>query len=654
MDSRSRAPLIPRRILFGNPDRVQARVSPDGTRISYLAPFNGVLNVWVAPVDEPDNAKPVTNDTYRGIRFHIWAYTNEHVLYIQDKAGDENWRIYSVSLKSGESKDLTPLEGVQARIENVSHKSPDEILVSLNDRSPEYHDLYTLNIMNGERRLVKRNDGFMGFITDDDYRVHFASLMTPDGGTELLKPTEEGTWEPFIRISMEDALTTTPIGVDKTGKILYMTDSRGRNTSALVALNIETGEKTILAFDEKSDVEDVLVHPVEKHVQAVAFNYERRRWNVVDDSIERDFSYLEKVCEGDLDLTSRTLRDDKWIVSYVVDDGPARYYLYDREAGEARFLFTDRKALEQFTLAKMHSASVKSRDGLNLVCYYTLPVGSDQDGDGRPDAPLPMVLMVHGGPWARDRWGFNPYHQWLANRGYAVLSVNFRGSTGFGKQFVNAGNMEWGRRMHDDLIDAVDWAIREGIADSSKIAIFGGSYGGYATLVGLTFTPDRFACGVDIVGPSNLVTLLESIPPYWKPMVELFATRVGDHRTEEGRALLRERSPLTYVDRIRKPLLIGQGANDPRVKRAESDQIVKAMREKGISVTYVVFPDEGHGFARPENRLSFNAVAEAFLSRFLGGLFEPIGEDFEGSTITVETGVSEVPGLEQALRMKKN
>jgi len=409
-----------------------------------------------------------------------------------------------------------------------------------------------------------------------------------------------------------------------------------------------------MAFDEKSDVDEVLVHPVERNVQAVAFNYERRRWSVIDGSIRSDFSCLEKVSEGDFYLTGRTLRDDKWMVSYMVDNGPVRYYLYDRDAGEARFLFTDRKALEQYALAKMHSTIVKSRDGLNLVCYYTLPVGSDQDGDGRPDSPLPMVLLVHGGPWARDTWGFNPYHQWLANRGYAVLSVNFRGSTGFGKDFVNAGNMEWGRRMHDDLIDAVDGAIRKGIASPERIAIFGGSYGGYATLIGLTLTPDRFACGVDIVGPSNLVTLLESIPPYWKPMVELFAKRVGDHRTSEGRTLLLERSPLTYVERIRKPLLIGQGANDPRVKRTESDQIVKAMLEKGIPVTYVVFPDEGHGFARPENRLSFNAVAEAFLARFLGGLAEPIGDDFEGSTITVETGVEEVPGLCEALRRKKS
>lgn len=652
MTTKSETVLIPRRVLFGNPDKVQARVSPDGTRISYLAPLNGVLNVWVGPLDDLDAAKPVTRDTYRGIRFHIWAYTNNHVLYIQDKAGDENWRIYSVNLKSGETKDLTPLEGVQARIERVSHKLPKEILVGLNDRAPEYHDLYILDIMNGERRLVKRNDRFVGFVTDDDYRVHFGSMMTPDGGTELLKATEDGEWKTFMKINMEDSITTEPIGIDKTGEILYMTDSRGRNTSALVALNIETGEKSVLAFDDMSDIDEVIVHPTERNVQAVAFNYERRRWDVIDDSITDDFSYLREISEGDFDLVSRTLDDDKWIITYTVDDGPTRYYLYDRDVGEARFLFTDRKALEQFTLAKMHSVTIKSHDGLNLVSYYTLPTHSDQDGDGRPDRPLPMVLLVHGGPWARDRWGLNPYHQWLANRGYAVLSVNFRGSTGFGKAFVNAGNMEWGGKMHDDLIDAVDWAIRERIAEPDRIAIFGGSYGGYATLAGLTLTPNKFACGVDIVGPSNLVTLLESIPPYWKPMIELFTTRVGDHRTEEGRAFLLRRSPLTYVDRIRKPLLIGQGANDPRVKRAESDQIVKAMQERGIPVTYVIYPDEGHGFARPQNRLSFNAVAEVFLSKFLGGSFEPIGDDFEGSTITVETGADGVPGLELALSKK--
>jgi dipeptidyl aminopeptidase/acylaminoacyl peptidase len=301
-------------------------------------------------------------------------------------------------------------------------------------------------------------------------------------------------------------------------------------------------------------------------------------------------------------------------------------------------------------LVKMQSAVVRSRDGLDLVCYLSLPTGSDAEASARPDEPLPMVLLVHGGPWGRDVWGYDAFHQWLANRGYAVLSVNFRASTGFGKAFINAGNREWGHKMHDDLIDAVDWAIAEGIADPQRVAIMGGSYGGYSTLAGLTFTPTKFACGVDIVGPSNLVTLLETIPAYWMPQIELFATRVGDHRTEEGRAFLARCSPLTYADRIVRPLLIGQGANDPRVKQAESDQIVQAMQAKEIAVTYVLYPDEGHGFARPENRLSFNAVAEAFLATCLEGRYEPIGSAFEGSSIKVLQGVKGVPGLAEALQ----
>jgi dipeptidyl aminopeptidase/acylaminoacyl peptidase len=297
----------------------------------------------------------------------------------------------------------------------------------------------------------------------------------------------------------------------------------------------------------------------------------------------------------------------------------------------------------------MHPFVIPSRDGLNLVSYYTLPLGSDSDDDGIPDAPLPAVLAVHGGPWGRDVWGYNAQHQWLANRGYAVLSVNFRASTGFGKAFVNAGNREWGHKMHDDLIDAVEWAVEAGIADRDKIAIMGGSYGGYATLAGLTFTPETFACGVDIVGPSNLVTLLETTPPYWKPQIEMLTSRVGDHRTKEGRAFLKKCSPLTYADKICRPLLIGQGANDPRVKQAEADQIVGAMQEKDIPVTYVLYSDEGHGFARPENRMSFNAVAEAFLAECLGGRFEPVGDDFQGSTIGVPVGAKGVPGLPESL-----
>ncbi|MEM2885061.1 MAG: S9 family peptidase, partial [Thermoproteota archaeon] len=408
----------------------------------------------------------------------------------------------------------------------------------------------------------------------------------------------------------------------------------------------------LLASDPKADLSDVLIHPTEKNVQAAAFTYERKRWEILDRTIASDFAQIRAIEDGDLRVVSRTLDDDSWILSFIMDESPTRYYLYDRKRKEARFLFTDRKALEGFPLAKMNPTVIRSRDGLNLVSYYTLPVGSDSDRDGRPDEPLPLVLVVHGGPWGRDEWGFDSHHQWLANRGYAVLSVNFRSSVGFGKAFVNAGNMEWGAKMHDDLIDAVDWAVKERIADPERVGILGGSYGGYATLVGMTFTPKTFACGVDVVGPSNLVTLLGTIPPYWQPMLELFAKRVGDHRTEEGRAFLAKRSPLNYVSRIQRPLLIGHGANDPRVKQAESDQIVKAMQARGIPVTYVLYPDEGHGFARPENELSFNAIAESFLALHLGGRREPIGDDLEGSSVAVPVGAESVPGLAEALARK--
>jgi dipeptidyl aminopeptidase/acylaminoacyl peptidase len=392
-----------------------------------------------------------------------------------------------------------------------------------------------------------------------------------------------------------------------------------------------------------------MIHPVEKTVQAVAFTYERKTWQVIDPAIAGDLNYLRTVADGDVEVAARTLDDQHWIVAYLLDAGPVKFYLYDREAQRADLLFSHRQALEELPLAPMHPVVIPARDGLTLVSYFTLPVGSDQDNDTRPDQPLPMVLLVHGGPWGRDNWGYDSLHQLLANRGYGVLSVNFRASTGFGKAMINAGNLEWGAKMHDDLLDAVHWAIQEKIADPARVAIMGGSYGGYATLWGMTNTPERFACGVDIVGPSNLVTLLESIPPYWQPQVELFATRVGDHRTAEGRAFLTERSPLTYVDQIQKPLLIGQGANDPRVKQAESDQIVKAMQEKGLAVTYVLYADEGHGFARPENNLSFYAVTEAFLAQCLGGRYEPIGDDFDGSSIAVPVGAQEIPGLVEAL-----
>jgi len=649
MIDRNTIPLIPRQVLFGNPDKASVQLSPDGTKIGYLAPVGGVLNVWVGPANDPAAARPVTRDTDRGIRFYDWAYTSNHILFIQDKGGDENWRLYSVDLDTGETKDLTPLEGVQARFQEISPQFPAEILVALNDRDPRLHDLYRINIATGERRLVQKNEGFAGFVTDRDYRARLAVRVLPDGGSEMLRATEHGGWTSFARIPTEDTLTTSPVGFDKAGTILYMIDSRNRNTGALMALDLDTGKQTLLAEDPRADVSDVVIHPTEMRVQAAAFTYERKVWQILDQSIAGDWAALRTIATGDVEVVSQTLDDRYWIVAYIMDDGPVRYYRYDRAGQKAQFLFTNREQLEGLPLAKMHPIVITSRDGLNLVSYYTLPPGSDSDGDARPDEPFPTVLVVHGGPWARDTWGYNPWHQWLANRGYAVLSVNFRGSTGSGKVLINASTSEWGAKMHDDLIDAVHWAIQQGIADPQRVAIMGGSYGGYATLVGMTFTPEMFACGIDIVGPSNLVTLLESIPPYWQPQVDLWATRVGDHRTEEGRAFLTKRSPLTCAHRIQRPLLIGHGANDPRVKQTESDQIVQVMQEKGIPVTYVLYPDEGHGFARPENRLSFNAVAEAFLSRCLGGRCEPIGDDFTGASITVPVGADQVRGVPEAL-----
>lgn len=642
-------PLLPRALFFGNPERAGLDISPDGSKISYLAPVNGVLNVWVGPRDNPDAAKPVTEDKLRGITNYFWAYTSDHILYVQDKGGDENWHVYSTNLKTGKTIDLTPFDGVQARVNQRSTDEPTKLLVSVNNRNPQLHDLYKVDIVAGDRELLyENNDGFVGFLTEDDMKIHGAVKMTPDGGQEVYTRTGDD-WNLFATVPGDDALTTSPVGLDESGENIYMIDSRGRNTAALTMVNLKTKEKKTLATDPKADIAGAMGHPTKRIVQAVNSNHLRRKWQVLDKSIEGDLKFLETVADGEFNVTGRTLDDNLWTVAYVMDNGPVRYYLYDRGKKQAKFLFTNRPDMADAKLAKMHPVAIPSRDGLELVSYYSLPRWLDTDEDGVPSEPIPMVLFVHGGPWARDSWGYHPYHQWLANRGYAVLSVNYRGSTGFGKEFINKGNMEWAGKMHDDLIDAVDWAIKKGIAKKDEVAIMGGSYGGYATLVGLTFTPDKFACGVDIVGPSNIKTLIDSIPPYWKPIMSMFTTRVGDPATTEGAKLLEERSPLNYVDRIKKPLLIGQGANDPRVKQAESDQIVEAMQRKNIPVTYVLFPDEGHGFRRPENNMAFNAVTETFLAQNLGGRLEPMSEDITGSSILIPAGKNDVKGLPKTI-----
>lgn len=641
--------LIPREALFGNPERANVQISPDGKYLSWVAAVDGVLNVWVAPAGNPAQAKAVTRDKARGIRSYFWSYRPDTLLYLRDNGGDEDFHLYAVDLKTGQAKDLTPFPKTTAQVAGLSPKHPGTILVGMNDRDAQWHDLYKVDLASGARTLLEKNDAqIAGYIADADYDLKYATRSRPDGGADVLKRGADG-WEKFDDIPFEDGLTTSPGGLTLDGRTLYFTDSRGRNTAALFAVDVATNARTLVLEDARADVGGTLADPATGKVQAVSVDYLRDEWKVVDPAIRADLEKLEALGPGDVSVNTRTLDDRTWIVVYSAAESPLVYYRYDRPAGTLTRLFSARPKLDGKPLVPQWPVEITSRDDKTLVSYLTLPRSADADNDGKADAPVPLVLLVHGGPWGRDSYGYGSYNQWLANRGYAVLSVNFRGSTGFGKDFTNAGNGEWAGKMHDDLIDAVQWAVKQGVTTPEQVAIMGGSYGGYATLAGLTFTPDAFACGVDIVGPSNLNTLLSTVPPYWASFFEQLAKRMGDPRTEEGRQWLTERSPLTRADQIRKPLLIGQGANDPRVKQDESDQIVKAMTAKNIPVTYVLFPDEGHGFARPENNKAFNAVTEGFLAQCLGGRAEPIGKDFAGSSISVPTGADGVPGLAEAL-----
>ena len=665
------APLIPRDVLFGNPDKAMARMSHDAKRLAYLAPVkteNGdeVLNVLVGPIDDPSAAKPVTHETARPVEGYFWAYTNKHILYAMDDKGDENFHVYAVNLDTGETKDITPLDPdkaldekgqkkkVRAEIEGVSWRDPEHVVIGLNDRDPRYHDLYIVNINTGEKKLLQNNPDFAGFVVDEDFKVRFAQKMTDDGGMLFQQPDGNGGWKDFLKVGKEDNQTTNLAGFNKAGDVVYLIDSRGNDTGELKTINLNTGEEKTIAKGTLGEIDGVISHPTENTIQAVSSTYDRTKWEFFDKEVEEDFNRLQKIADGEIKIVSSTLDDRKWLIGMIVDDGPVRYYFYDRDTKEPKFLFTNRKDMEGQPLQKMHSVVIPTRDDLKMVCYLTLPPGSDPKNTGRPEKPVPMILDVHGGPNARDDWGLNAEHQLWANRGYAILSVNYRGSTGFGKKFFNAGNREWAGKMHNDLLDAVDWAVKEKIAEPGKVAIIGGSYGGYATLVGLTFTPDVFACGVDEVGPSNLNTLVQSIPKYWEPAIEDLKNRIGDFTTDEGKKFLWEHSPLSKVDAIKRPLLIGQGKNDPRVNVREAEQIVKAMEDKNIPVTYVLFPDEGHGFERPENQMAFIAVSEAFLAKNLGGRFEPIGKAFDGSTITVPAGAADVAGLTDALKDHKS
>lgn len=643
------ADMIPREAIFGNPERAGAQISPDGTQLSWIAPLDGVLNIWVAPVDDPEAARAVTSDTGRGIRGYFWAPNATHIVYVQDKGGDENFRAYSVNLETGEEINLTPFDGVRAALYATDWDAPNMMMVGVNNRDPRWHDLYKVDVTTGERELIYENtDEIADYTFDRDLNLRLALRSNPDGSQSVLKPTDEG-WEGFYVIPYADSLSSGVLGFTVDGTAVHALESMGRDKTALVRIDYETGERTVIASSDKADIGGLMVHPTEYVPEAYAVNYLKREWTALDPEVGEDLDFLRANLEGEISVADRTRDDTVWLISNGRSDKATTYHLYDREAETLTELFGVRPQLEGYTLARMHPVEIDSRDGKTLVSYLTLPPGSDPDGDGVPSEPVPLVLDVHGGPWARDSYGYSSWHQWLANRGYGVLSVNFRGSTGFGKAFIRAGDKEWGRKMQDDLLDGVDWAVERGITTDDQVAITGGSYGGYATLAGLAFTPEEFACGVSIVGPSNLNTLLTTIPPYWEAFRTQFTNAIGDPETEEGQALLKERSPLTNASDIARPLLIGQGANDPRVVQAESDQIVEAMKAQDIPVTYILFPDEGHGFARPENRLAFYAVMESFLAGCLGGRYEPVGDDFEGSSLEAVHGADYAPGLKKAL-----
>ncbi len=622
-------PVIPRDLIFGNPERSSPQLSPDGARLAWLAPDpKNVLQVWVQTVGK-DDAKVVTADKKRGIRSYQWAWDNRTLLYNQDNDGDENFHVFGVDLSSGLVRDLTPFPGARASVVAAERKFPGEILVSANARDRTVFDVYRCNLETGALVLDTKNPGDVsGWEADADFKVRLAQVALPDGGTELrVRATPQDEWKSFLKVSRDEILNA--IGFNAAGDALYLQSSLGRDTAALVSRPLAGGADTLIAASDEVDAEHAEINPDSRRVEAVAFAPGRMEWKVVDPAVQADFDGIKKLYDGDFTINSRTAADDVWLVAFVSDKAPVRYYRWDRKKKAGEFLFSARPKLDGTTFAQTKPIVITTRDGLKMHAYLTLPPGVPAKG-------LPMVLNPHGGPWARDVWGFNPTAQWLANRGYAVLQPNFRGSTGYGKKFLNAGNKQWGLKMHDDLIDCVNWSVKEGVADAKRIGIMGGSYGGYCALAGVTYTPETFACSVDIVGPSNLKTLIGSIPPYWKPIRSMFDVRMGNVDDPADAELIRKASPLTYADKIVRPLLIGQGANDPRVNQAESEQIVAAIEKNKGSAVYVLYPDEGHGFARPENRLDFNARTEQFLAAHLGGRLEPLKADkVPGSTAIV-------------------
>jgi dipeptidyl aminopeptidase/acylaminoacyl peptidase len=583
----------------------------------------------------------------------MWGPVGSTVLYLMDETGNDNWRLFAVDVAGGEPRPLTP-EGARAKVLAMSANEPDAVIVAISGADPAWTDVYRISISTAERTLLVRKETgagarpFANWVVDRENNVRLGMKTLPTGGVEVFSRGEDESWTSLFTIPFDDVMQSYPIGFEAGGRTVLMFDSTGRDRAALVRVDAATGAKTVLGESPRADVVDVWLDPQANTPEAFAADYLRRDWRALDTDAQADLDFLKGQLRGEPEVASRSLDDRRWIVIEEGPTTPTRSYLYDRSDPRNRrltLLFRHRPALDHAPMQPMIPYEIEARDGLTLVSYVTLPVGSDSNNDSVPDAPVPLVLAPHGGPWSRDVYGYNPLHQWLANRGYAVLSVNYRGSTGFGKAFLNAGNGQWGGRMQEDLLDAAAWAVERGVADPEHIAIFGGSYGGYAAMLGLAQTPDRFACGASFAGSPNLLTLLDSIPAQWSAYREELYLRVGDARTPDGRQMLRERSPVSQATRITNPLLMALGARDPLAARADHDSIAQSIRARRGELVYLVYPDEGHRFARPENRLAFFAVAEHFLGDCLGGRVEPVGASFEGANLQAIDGAASTPGL---------
>ena len=612
-------PLIPIQHFFDNPEIAGAQISPNGQFISYLKPYQDKLNVYVREIGSSTERR-MTTDTIRPVRGYFWSADGSMLLYVQDKGGNEDYHVYSVPIEgtgTPEAKNLTPHEGARAVIFAVPPERPGEILIGLNQRDPSLFDAYWLDVETGETRLVAENPGnFRGVMPDHDLQVRLAMGQNAEGGTSLYTRSsdDDPEWREVAAYTASE--TVRPFRFHKDNRRVYMASNVGdTNLQRLVLLDLETGAIEEVESDPEGEVDfgDAVFSDLTDELMATVYVADTVRIYPKSEQVARDLERLRRLHDGTPNVSSSTTDETKWMVSFDSATDPGATYLYDRDTGESEFLFRPRPWLKPDQLAEMRPVSFPARDGLEIHGYLTLPEGVEPKG-------LPMVLLVHGGPWARDDWGYQPEVQMLANRGYAVLQVNYRGSTGYGKQFFNAAVKEFARKMHDDLIDGVRWAVEQGIADPDLVGVYGGSYGGYATLVSLTFTPEVFACGVDYVGPSSLITLIESFPAYWRPFLKGYWYRfVGDPSVEGDREDMKTRSPLFHVDRIEDPILIVQGANDPRVTKLESDQMVVALRDRGIPVEYLVADNEGHGFSNADNRMALYRSMETFFGECLGG-----------------------------------